>query len=111
MTVFFAHLGSACGKAALKVLMKLTQGVNFINILLKLFYESALRSFSLLNRSTTANAPENDYMSDVASQSSRMYRTVSGQSLGDLESHQQEQSRQVGNKKESHEELKDNFWK
>ena len=43
----------------------------------------------------TANAPENDYMSDVASQSNRMYRSVSGQSLGELESQQQEQNRQV----------------
>ena len=46
-------------------------------------------------RSTTANAPENDYMSDVASQSSRMYRSVSGHSLGELEAQQQEQARQV----------------
>jgi hypothetical protein len=46
-------------------------------------------------RSTTANAPENDYMSDVDSQSSRMYRSISGQSLGELESQHQDQAKQV----------------
>lgn len=32
----------------------------------------------------TAHAPEHDYMSDVASSGTRMYRSVSGQSLGDM---------------------------
>ena len=34
---------------------------------------------------------DNDYMSDVASNGGRMYRSVSGQSLGDLDQYQQQQ--------------------
>ncbi len=57
---------------------------------------SHIKKFLYLNpRSTTANAPENDYMSDVDSQSSRMYRSISGQSLGELESQHQDQAKQV----------------
>ncbi len=33
LTVFFAHLGSECKKALRKKLMKLTPGLNFINVL------------------------------------------------------------------------------
>jgi len=37
LTVFFAHLGSACVKAVRRMLMKLTAGVNFINVLCTAF--------------------------------------------------------------------------
>ena len=60
-------------------------------------------------KSLSTHAPENDYMSDVASNqgggssmhamstssTGRMYRSVSGQSLGDLQDYQEEQQRQV----------------
>ena len=39
-------------------------------------------------KSTTANAPDHEYLSDVETNvGGRMYRSVSGQSLGDLEHH------------------------
>jgi len=46
---FFAHLGSTCVKAVHRTLMKLSPGVDFINILLKSFlYWSVLCCFSLV---------------------------------------------------------------
>ena len=43
-------------------------------------------------KSMSTHAPENDYMSDVASNGGgRMYRSVSGQSLGDMDQYHQQQ--------------------
>jgi len=49
LTIFFAHSGSTCIKAVCRTLMKLSPGVNFINILRSTFlYASVLCGFSLV---------------------------------------------------------------
>jgi len=48
LTVFFALLWSACLKALIKMLMKLTPGVNFTHNFEHFFYEIVLHSFYVL---------------------------------------------------------------